>query len=120
VLALSGALQQPGGRWIKQLFWSVVIVSLIPVPFFLLYSPGIPGYTLTPDALSIHDRFFPVTLAADAIDVSGLSAGNFRQLRVLALLDSGDSFLAGRRTRKSLRGFGGPGEIRTHDLFHAI
>ena len=34
------------------------------------YSPGPPSYTLTPAALTIHDRFYPVTLRADAVDVS--------------------------------------------------
>jgi len=34
----------------------------------LLYSPGLPGYTLTAGRLTIHDRFYPVTLQADAID----------------------------------------------------
>jgi hypothetical protein len=34
------------------------------------YSPGPPSYTLTPAALTIHDRFYPVTLRADAVDVN--------------------------------------------------
>jgi len=34
------------------------------------YSPGPPSYTLTSAALTIHDRFYPVTLRADAVDVS--------------------------------------------------
>jgi len=34
----------------------------------LLYSPGLPGYTLTAGRLTIHDRFYPVTLQANAID----------------------------------------------------
>lgn len=34
------------------------------------YSPGPPSYTLTPAALTIHDRFYPVTLRADAVEVS--------------------------------------------------
>jgi Bacterial PH domain len=33
------------------------------------YSPGPPGYTLTPAALTIHDRFYPVTLQSDAVEV---------------------------------------------------
>jgi len=36
----------------------------------LLYSPGPDSYTLTPGALAIHDRFYPVTLLADNVDVS--------------------------------------------------
>ncbi len=33
------------------------------------YSPGIPRYTLTPQALTIHDRFYPVTLRAEDVDI---------------------------------------------------
>jgi len=34
----------------------------------LIYSPGLPGYTLTAGRLTIHDRFYPVTLQEDATD----------------------------------------------------
>ena len=34
------------------------------------YSPGPPAYTLTPSALTIHDRFYPVTLRPEAVDVT--------------------------------------------------
>jgi Bacterial PH domain len=34
------------------------------------YSPGPPAYTLTSAALTIHDRFYPVTLRPDAVDLS--------------------------------------------------
>lgn len=37
--------------------------------FALFYSPGPPRYTLTRDALTIHDRFYPVTLQANAVDL---------------------------------------------------
>jgi len=73
--------QPPGLRWIQRVFWGVVIASLIPVPVILLYSPGAPGYTLTPNQLSIHDRFFPVTLAADAIDVGQIRLVDLAQDR---------------------------------------
>src|ERR1039458_4503828 len=35
----------------------------------VLYAPGPPSYTLTPESLTIHDRFYPVTLRAQAVDV---------------------------------------------------
>ena len=35
-------------------------------------------------------------------------------------LDSGDHVLAGRRNRKCLKCLGGPGRVRTVDLFHAM
>ena len=38
--------------------------------FGFLYSPGPPSYTLTADALTIHDRFYPVTLKAADVDVA--------------------------------------------------
>jgi len=34
----------------------------------LLYSPGPPSYTLTGDALAIHDKFYPVTVKASSVD----------------------------------------------------
>lgn len=39
------------------------------VAFAMLYAPGPPSYTLTPEALTIHDRFYPVTVKAAAVDV---------------------------------------------------
>jgi hypothetical protein len=38
----------------------------------LTYSPGVPGYTLTPEELTIHDRYYPVTLQASSVDVDGI------------------------------------------------
>jgi hypothetical protein len=35
----------------------------------LLYAPGPPRYTLTSGGLTIHDRFYPVTLKAADVDV---------------------------------------------------
>jgi hypothetical protein len=49
---------------------SIGAVSLLVVAFALMYSPGPPSYTLTADALTIHDRFYPVTLKAADVDVA--------------------------------------------------
>lgn len=46
-----------------------ILIAALAIAFALLYAPGPPGYTLTPDSLSIHDRFYPVTLRADAVDM---------------------------------------------------
>jgi hypothetical protein len=35
----------------------------------MLYSPGPPSYTLTPESLTIHDWFYPVTLNRTGVDV---------------------------------------------------
>lgn len=45
-----------------------VVIAVLAVAFAVMYAPGSPGYTLTPGSLSIHDRFYPVTLRADAVD----------------------------------------------------
>lgn len=37
----------------------------------MFYAPGAPGYTLTPESLTIHDRFYPVTISPSSVDVSG-------------------------------------------------
>jgi Bacterial PH domain len=41
----------------------------VGVAVLATYSPGIPRYTLTPQALTIHDRFYPVTLRAEDVDI---------------------------------------------------
>jgi len=48
--------------------FGIAVLSL--VAFVSLYSPGPPGYTLTPEALTIHDRFYPITVNATAVDVN--------------------------------------------------
>lgn len=57
------------GMWIGV---AIGAVSLVVVAFALLYSPGPPSYTLTADALTIHDRFYPVTLKASEVDAAGV------------------------------------------------
>jgi hypothetical protein len=42
----------------------------------MLYSPGPPKYTLTPDGLEIHDRFYPITVKASEIDVGSVRIVN--------------------------------------------
>ena len=47
------------------------------VAFALLYSPGPPSCTLTPLSLTIHDRFYPVTLQADSVDAEHIRLIDF-------------------------------------------
>jgi len=43
------------------------------VAFFAVsYSPGPPSYTLNSGALTIHDRFYPVTVTPGSVDVSNI------------------------------------------------
>jgi hypothetical protein len=51
----------------------IAALALALVALTVVYSPGPPAYTLTADQLTINDRFYPVTLHANAID-----AGNIR------------------------------------------
>ena len=55
---------------------AIALVVLAIAAFATLYSPGPPGYTLTPQALTIHDRFYPVTLHAGEVDVAGVRVVN--------------------------------------------
>jgi Bacterial PH domain len=48
---------------------AVLVVVLSLVGFAIFYSPGPPRFTLTPESLTIHDRFYPVTVSAAAVDV---------------------------------------------------
>ncbi|HUI79504.1 MAG TPA: PH domain-containing protein [Bryobacteraceae bacterium] len=54
---------------------AVVVASAAALTF--LYAPGPPAYSLTPDALTIHDRFYPVTLPADRVDVDHIRVVDF-------------------------------------------
>ena len=50
-------------------------VILAVVALFVViwtYSPGPPKLTLTAQALTVHDRFYPVTINASTVDVSGI------------------------------------------------
>ncbi len=55
---------------------AIALVVLAIAAFATLYSPGPPGYTLTPQALTIHDRFYPVTVRAADIDVEHVRVVN--------------------------------------------
>lgn len=50
----------------------VGLAALAAASFAMLYSPGAPRYTLTPESLTIHDRFYPVTLDAARVDVKDI------------------------------------------------
>lgn len=43
----------------------------------LFYSPGLPDCTLSPATLTIHDRFYPVTVQAADVDASRIRVVNF-------------------------------------------
>ena len=61
---------QDAGSQVGTLIGAAVgIVVVVILAFAFLYSPGPPGYTLTPESLTIHDRFYPVTLNRTSVDV---------------------------------------------------
>ena len=58
-----------GGSWGK---WIAAVLAIVGMGAGFVaynYSPGVPGYTLTTEKLVIHDRFYPVTLHASAVDI---------------------------------------------------
>lgn len=59
--------------------WSalVCVVAAVAVVFAFAYSPGPPRYTLTSGALQIHDRFYPVTIGAESVNVDGIRVIDF-------------------------------------------
>ena len=67
--AAESDLQRNLGRYIGLAIGGLAIALVTAT---LLYAPGPPGYTLTPDSLTIHDRFYPVTLKAAAIDIPAI------------------------------------------------
>lgn len=46
-----------------------IFIALMAAAFALFYAPGPPRCTLAAGSLSIHDRLYPVTLRAEAVDV---------------------------------------------------
>lgn len=51
---------------------SIALLALMLGLLAVTYAPGPPAYTLTADSLTIHDRFYPVTLRAGEVDISGV------------------------------------------------
>ncbi len=66
------------GRFAKVLAIAIAILALLLSAGALLYSPGPPEYTLNPEGLSVHDRFYPVTLKAGEIDLASIKAVNIK------------------------------------------
>jgi hypothetical protein len=71
------ATQDAGSRIGTLIGPAVGIVVIAILAFAFLYSPGPPGYTLTPESLTIHDRFYPVTLHRTSVDVEHIRVVDF-------------------------------------------
>ena len=67
----------------------VGVAAMAVAALAVSYSPGPPSYTLTPESLTIHDRFYPVTLNRASVDVE--------RIRVVDL-DVDTEWLPTRRT----------------------
>jgi hypothetical protein len=52
----------------KIVAFGIAVLALVLVALAVVYAPGPAAYTLTADRLTIHDKFYPVTLQADATD----------------------------------------------------
>jgi len=67
------------GAWIGGIIGGVIAVFAVSITSFaFLYSPGAPEIILTSTSLAIHDHFYPVTLNAADIDVSGIKIVNIK------------------------------------------
>ncbi len=55
--------------WVGPAIAIAVLLAVTVVTFAFWYSPGPPSYTVTAHALTIHDRFYPVTVKAASIDL---------------------------------------------------
>lgn len=56
--------------WIVGLAVGIAALGLVVAA--MEYSPGPPAYTLTSTSLTIHDRFYPVTLQRGTVDIAGI------------------------------------------------
>ena len=64
----------PASMWVGG---AIAIVVLAVVGFAVAYAPGPPSYTLTPQSLTIHDRFYPVILQAGSVDTEHIRLIDF-------------------------------------------
>jgi hypothetical protein len=62
--------------WMVAIPAVVLLVVALIVYLAMTYSPGPPTYTLTHSGIEIHDRFYPVTVAADSVDVAHIRTVN--------------------------------------------
>jgi hypothetical protein len=70
-------IQDVGSRTGTLIGVAIGIVAAAAAAFAMLYSPGPPSYTLTPESLTIHDRFYPVTLNRTSVDVEHIRVVDF-------------------------------------------
>ena len=67
---LDSLASYPSGNFTGKLIGGIFAVAVLSlVAFVNLYSPGPPSYTLTPADLTINDRFYPLTVNSNAVDV---------------------------------------------------
>ncbi len=66
---LDSQRSQSSGSRMNLVGVGIAVAVLAVVAFAFMYSPGPPSYTLTPTSLTIHDRFYPVTVNAADMDV---------------------------------------------------
>ena len=71
------ATQDAGSRIGTLIGAAVGIVVVAILAFAFLYSPGPPSYALTPESLTIHDRFYSVTLNRTSVDVEHIRVIDF-------------------------------------------
>jgi hypothetical protein len=58
------------GGLLRKLIGVVIgIMLILPLVAIFLYSPGPPKHTITSEGLTIHDRFYPVTVKATDVDI---------------------------------------------------
>ena len=65
----------PASRTSSANLWigvGLATIVLATISVALLYAPGPPELTLTPQSLEIHDRFYPFTVSAADMDVAGI------------------------------------------------
>jgi hypothetical protein len=64
----------PRTAWIAA---AIIAAATTLVIGTLFYSPGLPEYTLTSGSLAIRDHFYPITIGAKNIDISGARVIDF-------------------------------------------
>jgi hypothetical protein len=66
------------GSMIAKVIAAIVMVAGLTFgTFCILYSPGFPSYELAPNALTIHDFFYPVKVDAASVDIARVRIVDF-------------------------------------------
>jgi hypothetical protein len=70
---------RPRSRMLVAVVPTAVVAGLAITAFVIFFKPALPAYTITRTDLTIHERFYPITVRADQIDLDQVRMVDVRQ-----------------------------------------